>query len=282
MNVLHVLSQQCCYNELRLPRGTFHHSSCFCVGFRTQHNVITGTVVTITRTTAIDTSFLYARFFEGSIDFLSFSQSRLRHVFKRCLVASSGGCSSVYRSYFHFGLHGRSFSTGFQIEETQNVEKRKRSATATKLKSPGTKRSLLAFKRCTSCNLKITVTDTHDNFLTCLGMKHPMFRCTQCLALKWKASRAHFLCQRLWYVLYKGDKESNTKPPSARIISTKLIAQNIIELQGKDEYTDSMKKTNLTLTKRLTVKSKLLRIYPLPSPPWQIPSTPSLRGRGRL
>ena len=65
-------------------------------------------------------------------------------------------------------------------------KKRKRSATATKLAR--NKRPLQAFKCCTSCNLKITVTDTHDTWLICLGMKHAMFRCTHCLALKWKAS----------------------------------------------------------------------------------------------
>ncbi len=127
-----------------------------------------------------------------------------------------------------------------KAKKHKRSRKQKCSAPATKLTSPGTKRSLLAFKHCISCNLKITVTDIHNTCLTCLGMKHPMFRCTQCLSLKWKAFRARFLRQYLWYILYKGDKHNNAKPPSARI-STKLLAQNIIERQGKEEYTDSMK-----------------------------------------
>ncbi len=95
------------------------------------------------------------------------------------------------------------------------------------------------------------------------GLDHPMFRCTPCLALKWKAYRTRFLHQFLWVILYGENKEKNKFPPSVRI-STRLLTENIIELQGKEEYTvmmndasQSYKNTNSQVQIPLDLSSSL-------------------------
>ncbi len=43
------------------------------------------------------------------------------------------------------------------------------------------------FKRCDKCHYKISATDPHTECLSYLAQNNPMFSCTQCLSLSWKA-----------------------------------------------------------------------------------------------
>ena len=91
---------------------------------------------------------------------------------------------------------------------------RKCSRSPPKTTSHGLKRhSLVAFRRCQECRLKISITDTHDLCLACLGRGHPMLICRECLAFTWKAFRARFLCQFLWISVTRDEKGQSTPPP---------------------------------------------------------------------
>ncbi len=94
-------------------------------------------------------------------------------------------------------------------------------------------KSSQAFKRCNKCCLGITISDSHDSCFACLGMEHPMYDCTRCLAMRWKTYRSHFLRQYLWVLLFTSEKEK--RPPSARL-SMKVMSKYLIDVQGREEY----------------------------------------------
>ncbi len=62
-----------------------------------------------------------------------------------------------------------------------------------------------------------------------------MLNCRQCLAFTWKTFRAGFLRQSLWISVTRDDKGNSTGPPSAHM-STRVLPDGIIELEGKEQY----------------------------------------------
>ncbi len=111
-----------------------------------------------------------------------------------------------------------------------------RSRSPPKTTSHGLKRRTLnAFKRCQECRRKISVKDTHDLCLACLGRGHPMLNCRQCMVFTWKAFRGRFLRQFLWISGTRDDKTKDPGPPSARM-SSKVLSDGIIELKGREQY----------------------------------------------
>ncbi len=110
--------------------------------------------------------------------------------------------------------------------------KRKRSPTPPSSIPIPKRKSTQAFKRCTKCRVRITVSDSHDYCFACLGMEHPMYDCVRCLSMRWKTYRSRFLRQYLWVLLFTTEKEK--RPPSARL-STKVMSKYLIEAQGRED-----------------------------------------------
>ncbi len=111
--------------------------------------------------------------------------------------------------------------------------KRKRSPTPPSSIPIPKRKSTQAFKRCTKCHVRITVSDSHDHCFACLGMEHPMYDCVRCLSMRWKTYRSRFLRQYLWVLLFTNEKEK--RPPSARL-STRIMSKYLIEAQGREDY----------------------------------------------
>ena len=82
--------------------------------------------------------------------------------------------------------------TGDHSPASETKQKRKKSKKRSRSRSPhdttghSRKKRIKVFKRCGRCRCTITVTDTHDLCLVCLGMEHPMLNCNQCMAFTWK------------------------------------------------------------------------------------------------
>ncbi len=97
----------------------------------------------------------------------------------RILVA--GGRRSRVFGRFGFGCNLYLFTGDRSSPSKPHTQKRKksrkRSRSPPKTTSHGLKRrSLIAFNWCQECRLKISITDTHDLCLACLGRGHPMLK----------------------------------------------------------------------------------------------------------
>ncbi len=89
--------------------------------------------------------------------------------------------------------------TGDHSPHPKTKQKQKKSKKRSRSRSPqdttghGLKKRTNVFKQCGRCRHKITVTDTHNLCLACLGREHRMLNCNQCMAFTWKTFRSRFL-----------------------------------------------------------------------------------------
>ncbi len=88
------------------------------------------------------------------------------------------------------------------------------------------------FKPCSTCNLKMSLTDRHSQCFTCLTEKHRMYQCDLCFAFSWKAYRARFLRQLLWGLGLLQD--SNMAPPPSKF-TPKMLVTSILKLITQEE-----------------------------------------------
>ncbi len=125
---------------------------------------------------------------------------------------------------------------------TSKTHKQKRKKSKKRSRSPPRntghvlkRRPLNVFKCCQECRHKITVVDMHNLCLACLGRSHAKLNCRQCMAFTWKAFRGRFVWQFLWISVTRDEKSKNPGPLSARM-SSRVLADNTIHLEGKEQY----------------------------------------------
>ncbi len=137
--------------------------------------------------------------------------------------------------------------TGGQSPSSKAKLKRKKTKKRWHSRSPHdttghtVKKHINVFKRCGRCRRKITVTDTHDLCLECLGKEHPMLDCELCMAFTWKTFRARFLRQFLWVSAARERPELKDQlgPPSSSV-SSSIIAKTIAKVEGYLQYQELM------------------------------------------
>ncbi len=150
---------------------------------------------------------------------------------------------------------------GGQSPSSKAKQKRKKTKKRSRSRSPHdttghtVKKRTNAFKRCGKCRRKISVTDTHDLCLACLGKEHPMLNCELCMAFTGKTFRARFLRQFLWVGAARS-KPSDRDPSSpSSSVSTSVIAKTIAKV-GFLQYQECL--TPLNVSRVLTHKPRPL------------------------
>ncbi len=136
--------------------------------------------------------------------------------------------------------------TGGQSPSSKTKLKRKKTKKRSRSHSPHdttghtVKKRINVFKRCGRCRRNITITDTHDLCLACLGMEHPILNCELCMAFTWKTFRARFLRQFLWVSAARERPASKDPGPPSSSVSSSVIAKTIARVEGYLQYQELM------------------------------------------